>query len=76
MIRHLTTVVLCGALGSMVLVGNAQACHFKKCGHAPVACAAGQRRHLSATRHALLKPGIAALALSCRRFATRRPPRP
>ncbi len=40
MIRHLTTVVLCGALGSMVLVGNAQACHFKKCGHAPVACAA------------------------------------
>ena len=32
MIRHLTTLVLCGVLGSMVLVGNAEACHKKKCG--------------------------------------------
>jgi hypothetical protein len=40
MIRHLTPLVLCGVLGSMVLVGNAEACHRKKCGHAPVACAA------------------------------------
>jgi hypothetical protein len=40
MIRHLTTLVLCGALGSMVLVGNAQACHKRNCGHAPVVCAA------------------------------------
>jgi hypothetical protein len=37
--RHLTTLVLCGVLGSMVLVGNAEACHRKNCGHAPV-CAA------------------------------------
>ena len=37
--RHLTTLVLCGVLGSMVLVGNAEACHKKNCGHAPV-CAA------------------------------------
>jgi hypothetical protein len=37
--RHLTTLVLGGVLGSMVLVGNAEACHRKKCGHAPV-CAA------------------------------------
>ena len=40
MIRHLTTLVLCGALGSMVLVSNAEACHKAKCGHAPVVCAA------------------------------------
>jgi hypothetical protein len=40
MIRHLTTLVLCGVLGSMVLVGNAEACHKKKCGHTPVVCAA------------------------------------
>jgi hypothetical protein len=40
MIRHLTTLVLGGVLGSLVLVGNAEACHKKKCGHAPVVCAA------------------------------------
>jgi hypothetical protein len=40
MIRHLTTLVLCGVLGSMVLVGNAEACHKRKCGCAPVVCAA------------------------------------
>jgi hypothetical protein len=40
MIRDLTTLVLCGVLGSMVLVGSAEACHLKKCGHAPVVCAA------------------------------------
>ena len=40
MVRHLTTLVLGGILGSMVLVGNAEACHRKKCGHAaPVVCA-------------------------------------
>ena len=33
MIRHLTTLVLCGVLGSMVMVGNAEACHKKSCGH-------------------------------------------
>ncbi len=38
MIRHLTTLVLCGVLGSMVLVGNAEACHKKNCGHRPVVC--------------------------------------
>jgi hypothetical protein len=40
MIRHLTTLVLCGALGSMVLVGNAEACHKKRCGHVATVCAA------------------------------------
>ena len=41
MVRHLTTLVLGGILGSMVLVGNAEACHSKNCRHAaPVACAA------------------------------------
>ena len=40
MIRHLPSLVLCGVLGSMVLVGNAEACHKKNCGHAPVVCAA------------------------------------
>ncbi len=39
MIRHLTTLVLCGILGSMVLVGNAEACHKKRCGCTPVVCA-------------------------------------
>jgi hypothetical protein len=33
MVRHLTTLVLGGILGSMVLVGNAEACHRKKCCH-------------------------------------------
>jgi hypothetical protein len=41
MVRHLTTLVLGGILGSMVLVGNAEACHRRKCSHvAPVVCAA------------------------------------
>jgi len=43
MIRHLTTLVLSGLLGSMVLVGNAEACHKKQCGcAAPVACVVPQ----------------------------------
>src|ERR1700677_1786928 len=42
MIRPLTTLVLCGVLGSMVLVGNAEACHQRKCGCAPAVCAAPQ----------------------------------
>ena len=41
MVRHLTTLILGGILGSMVLVGNAEACHRTKCKHAaPVVCAA------------------------------------
>ena len=48
MIRPLTTMVLCGVLGSMVLVGNAEACHRKTCGHRATVCAA---RH-SALRYA------------------------
>jgi hypothetical protein len=43
MVRHLTTLVLGGILGSMVLVGNAEACHKNKCNRScgtPVACAA------------------------------------
>jgi hypothetical protein len=43
MIRQLTTLILSGLLGSIVLVGNAEACHQKRCGCAPaVACAAPQ----------------------------------
>jgi len=43
MVRHLTTLVLGGILGSMVLVGNAEACHRNKCNGGcarPVVCAA------------------------------------
>src|SRR5271156_517538 len=40
MIRPLTTMVLCGVLGSMVLVGNAEACHRKSCGHKVTICVA------------------------------------
>ncbi len=40
MIRHLTTLAFAGMLGSLLLAGNAEACHKKKCGcAAPVACA-------------------------------------
>jgi len=43
MIRHLTTLVLGGLLGSIVLVGNAEACHRTKCGCAArVVCVAPQ----------------------------------
>jgi hypothetical protein len=41
MIRHLTTLILTGLLGSIVLVGNAEACLRPKCGcGAPVICRA------------------------------------
>ncbi len=43
MVRHLTTLVLGGILGSMVLVGNAEACHKNKCNggcRTTVVCAA------------------------------------
>lgn len=33
--RYLMTLLLSGFVGSMVLVGNAEACHKKKCGCAP-----------------------------------------
>jgi hypothetical protein len=41
MMRHLTTLVLAGVLGTLVMAGNAEACHKKKCGcaPAPVVCA-------------------------------------
>ena len=39
MMRHLTILVLSGVLGTLVLAGNAEACHKSKCGHAQVACA-------------------------------------
>jgi hypothetical protein len=43
MIRHLTTLVLSGLLGSIVLVGNAEACHRAKCRcAAPVVCVVPQ----------------------------------
>ena len=51
MIRHLTTLVLCGVLGSMVLVGNAEACHKTEMRAVPVVCVcacpeAGSLRHV------------------------------
>ena len=33
--RHLLTLVLTGLVGSLVLAGDAKACHLKKCHHAP-----------------------------------------
>jgi hypothetical protein len=40
MMRHLTTLVLTGVLGTLLLAGNAEACHKKRCScAAPVACA-------------------------------------
>jgi hypothetical protein len=43
MIRHLTTLILSGLLGSIVLVGNAEAGHRKKCGcTAPLVCVVNQ----------------------------------
>ena len=38
MIRYLTTLILSGILGSMVLVGNAEACHKRNCGHVATVC--------------------------------------
>src|SRR4051812_6316783 len=32
--RYLMTLILSGFVGSLVLVGNAEACHKKKCNHA------------------------------------------
>jgi len=38
--RHLTILVLSGALGTLMLSGSAEACHKRKCGGAaPAACA-------------------------------------
>jgi hypothetical protein len=39
MMRHLTTFALAGILGSLLMAGNAEACHKKKCACAPVVCA-------------------------------------
>ena len=50
MIRQLTTLVVCGVLGSTVLVGSAEACHKRTCGHAPVVCAAPRPRALRHVR--------------------------
>ena len=38
--RHLMTLILSGFVGSLVLVGNAEACHKKKCTCAPTPCCA------------------------------------
>ena len=37
--RHLLTLVLNGLVGSLVLAGNAEACHKKNCTCAPAPCA-------------------------------------
>ena len=39
MMRHLTTFALAGILGSLLMAGNAEACHKRKCTCAPVVCA-------------------------------------
>jgi hypothetical protein len=36
--RHFMTLVLMGFAGSLFLVGNAEACHKRKCGCAPAPC--------------------------------------
>lgn len=36
--RHLMTLLVAGFFGSLVLVGNAQACHKKKCTCTPPPC--------------------------------------
>jgi hypothetical protein len=33
--RHLMTLILSGIVGSLVLAGDAEACHKRKCGHVP-----------------------------------------
>jgi hypothetical protein len=35
MVRNLPTLILSGVLGSMLMAGNAEACHKAKCGSAP-----------------------------------------
>jgi hypothetical protein len=40
--RHLLTLVLSGLVGSLVLAGNAEACHKKKCTCAPAPCAVAE----------------------------------
>jgi hypothetical protein len=37
--RHLLTLVLSGLVGSLVLAGNAEACHKRRCTCAPAPCA-------------------------------------
>ena len=37
--RHLMTLLLSGFVGSLVLAGNAEACHKQKCHCAPTTCA-------------------------------------
>jgi hypothetical protein len=37
--RHLMTLLVAGFVGSLVLVGNAEACHKKRCTCAPAPCA-------------------------------------
>jgi hypothetical protein len=39
MVRHVTTLILGGILGSMVLAGNAEACWKKNCRHTAPVCA-------------------------------------
>jgi hypothetical protein len=39
LMRHLTTFALAGILGSLLMAGNAEACHKRKCNCAPVVCA-------------------------------------
>jgi hypothetical protein len=40
--RHLMTLILSGFVGALVLSGNAEACHKKKCACAPAPCAVVQ----------------------------------
>jgi hypothetical protein len=40
MVRHLTTLILGGILGSMFLAGNAEACWKRNCAHKAPVCAA------------------------------------
>jgi hypothetical protein len=54
--RHLTTLILSGILGSIVLVGNAEACHKKKCACAPAPVVCNVTPKPSVQRVAYCKP--------------------
>src|SRR5262245_30767036 len=68
MIRKVTTLILSGLLGSIVLVGNAQACHKQRCGGCaqPVACVMPQPAPcVQVVKHCRPAPCAQPVATSC-----------
>ena len=79
--RHLLTLVLSGLVGSLVLAGNAEACHKKKCTCAPAPCAVAVAAPCPAPapvcdptcapkKHCGLFGGFKGFRLGCHRRAT------